>query len=322
MLAGAVTHPPSTQGIASRVVAPQRFASSPSLAAMVATSELLVESFGRPVPERLDPPFPDLRPPEVIQVDPPERERPKPPPTAPGPPRAVRRRTGSPPPGRPAAPRRRWVAPAWSWSWTAARPGGTGSWSTGPARPPPSGPSHPTGNHPPRGRSAATTRDRPTPSPAARPTPGSAGPTTSHTRPGTATASRSRTRPGSRRRRRGHPPARPVARGGGGLRGGLRPAHGRLGGVGPPPRGAGPGVPGDALLCQPRRARPLTPAERRGFAVLATEVALGVGAALPSSPVSRWDGWRRSSASSATGDGGTQAEEGAMFVAIRPEEVP
>ena len=59
MLAGAVTHPPATQGIASRVVAPQRFAgvalgvaslAATSLAAMVATSELLVESFGRPVP--------------------------------------------------------------------------------------------------------------------------------------------------------------------------------------------------------------------------------------------------------------------------------
>jgi hypothetical protein len=31
-----------------------------SLAAMVATSELLVESFGRPVSGRLDPPLPDL----------------------------------------------------------------------------------------------------------------------------------------------------------------------------------------------------------------------------------------------------------------------
>ena len=33
-----------------------------SLAAMVATSELLVESFGRPVSGRLDPPVPDLGP--------------------------------------------------------------------------------------------------------------------------------------------------------------------------------------------------------------------------------------------------------------------
>jgi hypothetical protein len=61
---------------------------------MVATSELLVESCGRPVPERLDPPFPDLRPPEVIQVDPPERERPKPPPDR------SRAPAGGPPPRR------------------------------------------------------------------------------------------------------------------------------------------------------------------------------------------------------------------------------
>jgi hypothetical protein len=95
-----------------------------SLAAMVATSELLVESFGRPVPE-LDPPFAGLGPPEVIQVDPPERKRAKPPPGR------SRAPAGDPPPPRepatrPGGPRRRRVAPAWSWSWSAARPGGTG----------------------------------------------------------------------------------------------------------------------------------------------------------------------------------------------------
>jgi hypothetical protein len=46
-----------------------------SLAAMVATSELLVESFGRPVSGRLDPPLPDLGGPNVIQVEPPEPGR-------------------------------------------------------------------------------------------------------------------------------------------------------------------------------------------------------------------------------------------------------
>jgi hypothetical protein len=46
-----------------------------SLAAMVATSELLVESFGRPVSGRLDPPLPDLGRPKVIQVEPPEPGR-------------------------------------------------------------------------------------------------------------------------------------------------------------------------------------------------------------------------------------------------------
>ena len=46
-----------------------------SLAAMVATSELLVESFGRPVSDRLEPPAPDLGRPGVIQVEPPGRGR-------------------------------------------------------------------------------------------------------------------------------------------------------------------------------------------------------------------------------------------------------
>jgi hypothetical protein len=50
-----------------------------SLAAMVATSELLVESFGRPVSGRLDPPVPDLGRPKVIQVEPPEPGRVGPP---------------------------------------------------------------------------------------------------------------------------------------------------------------------------------------------------------------------------------------------------
>jgi hypothetical protein len=65
-----------------------------SLAAMVATRELLVESFGRPVPERLDPPYPGLRSPEVIQVDPPERKRAKPPTDR------ARAPAGAPPPRR------------------------------------------------------------------------------------------------------------------------------------------------------------------------------------------------------------------------------
>jgi hypothetical protein len=46
-----------------------------SLAAMVATSELLVESFGRPVSGRLEPSPPDLSRPDVIQVEPPGRAR-------------------------------------------------------------------------------------------------------------------------------------------------------------------------------------------------------------------------------------------------------
>ena len=50
-----------------------------SLAARVATSELLVESFGRPVSGRLDPPVPDLGRPKVIQVEPPEPGRVGPP---------------------------------------------------------------------------------------------------------------------------------------------------------------------------------------------------------------------------------------------------
>jgi hypothetical protein len=49
-----------------------------SLAAMVATSELLVESFGRPVSDRLEPPAPDLGRPGVIQVEPPQPGRGKP----------------------------------------------------------------------------------------------------------------------------------------------------------------------------------------------------------------------------------------------------
>jgi len=49
-----------------------------SLAAMVATGELLVESFGRPVSDRLEPPAPDLGRPGVIQVEPPRPGRGKP----------------------------------------------------------------------------------------------------------------------------------------------------------------------------------------------------------------------------------------------------
>jgi hypothetical protein len=65
-----------------------------SLAAMVATSELLVESFGRPVSGRLDPPVPDLGPPKVVQVEPPEPGRVGPRGRRPGAP------GGSPPPRR------------------------------------------------------------------------------------------------------------------------------------------------------------------------------------------------------------------------------
>ena len=49
-----------------------------SLAAMVATSELLTESITHPLPGELDPPVPDLGRPGVIQVEPPERRRAKP----------------------------------------------------------------------------------------------------------------------------------------------------------------------------------------------------------------------------------------------------
>jgi hypothetical protein len=65
-----------------------------SLAAMVATSELLVESFGRPVSDRLDPPLPDLGSPKVIQVEPPEPGRVGPPGGRSRPPKAA------PPPRR------------------------------------------------------------------------------------------------------------------------------------------------------------------------------------------------------------------------------
>jgi translation initiation factor IF-2 len=46
-----------------------------SLAAMVATSELLVESFDYPVSGRLDPPVPDLGGPGVLEVEPPRPGR-------------------------------------------------------------------------------------------------------------------------------------------------------------------------------------------------------------------------------------------------------
>ncbi|HEV3012680.1 MAG TPA: hypothetical protein VG499_05350, partial [Actinomycetota bacterium] len=45
-----------------------------SAAAMVASSELLVESFGAPAPRRLDPPVPDLGTLGTIQVEPPKEE--------------------------------------------------------------------------------------------------------------------------------------------------------------------------------------------------------------------------------------------------------
>src|SRR5918996_775947 len=64
MVAGPPTRPTTPQGIASRVVAPQRIVvvalgvaslAATSLAAMVATSELLAESFDRPVSDGLVP---------------------------------------------------------------------------------------------------------------------------------------------------------------------------------------------------------------------------------------------------------------------------
>ena len=51
-----------------------------SLAAMVATSELLVESFDYPVSGPVDPPVPNLGRPGVLQVEPPRQGRAKPPP--------------------------------------------------------------------------------------------------------------------------------------------------------------------------------------------------------------------------------------------------
>src|SRR5215207_329397 len=95
--------------------------------------------------------------------------------------------------------------------------------------------------------------------------------------------------------RRNRPPARPVARDGRGLRRGRRPAHGRLGRVGPPPGAAGGGVSGDA---PPVPAPPRPPTNAGG-----PWSPVGVGAcSLSPPPVSPWDGWLRSSASSATGD--------------------
>jgi hypothetical protein len=80
-----------------------------SLAAMVATSELLAESFDRPAADRLDPPLPDLGRPGIIQVEPPRHGWVKPPgrsrPPAAEPPRrrsdrgGDAARGGAPPPG-------------------------------------------------------------------------------------------------------------------------------------------------------------------------------------------------------------------------------
>jgi hypothetical protein len=77
-----------------------------SLAAMVATSELLVESFAQPVAEQPDPPAPDLGVPGVIQVEPRAGGARSLPPAAPvtaspNPSRATA------PPARPSAPRAR-----------------------------------------------------------------------------------------------------------------------------------------------------------------------------------------------------------------------
>ncbi|HSK37546.1 MAG TPA: hypothetical protein VLA80_12490, partial [Actinomycetota bacterium] len=49
-----------------------------SLAAMIATSELLAESITHPVSEEPDPPLPDVGRPGVIQVEPPNRGRAEP----------------------------------------------------------------------------------------------------------------------------------------------------------------------------------------------------------------------------------------------------
>ena len=111
MLAGPVTHQPFSAGDRPRV-SPRRNASLvvalgvASLAVMAATRELLVESFGRPVPERLDPPYPGLRSRRSSRSTRRSGSAPSRPPTAPGHPRAPRHRAKSPPPGRGAAPRR------------------------------------------------------------------------------------------------------------------------------------------------------------------------------------------------------------------------
>jgi hypothetical protein len=83
-----------------------------SLAAMVATSELLVASFAQPVAEQPDPPVPDLGVPGVIQVEPPGRGRATPPPAGPVIPSPSRSHAAVPPPRRRAgAPRRREAPP-------------------------------------------------------------------------------------------------------------------------------------------------------------------------------------------------------------------
>jgi hypothetical protein len=141
-----------------------------SLAAMVATSELLVESFGRPVPERLDPPFPGLRPPGgpapeagrsgvvvVVERRPARRHRviaarppldrpvwPKPTPAR----RPLRRHHPRPPrpePGRPSHPPKRWPD----------------------SKPPP--PKHPPVPSPPHRRITTTTRALGRPAPTVPP---------------------------------------------------------------------------------------------------------------------------------------------------------
>ena len=117
----AATHPwLSPPGVASLAAT--------SLAAMVATSELLVESFDYPVSGPVDPPVPDLGRPGVLQVEPPRQGRVKPPLAAPGDPRPSRRRV---PRRLTAAPRRTTVAPAWSWPCSGARRARSRSRATG-----------------------------------------------------------------------------------------------------------------------------------------------------------------------------------------------
>jgi hypothetical protein len=124
-----------------------------SLAAMVATSELLVESFGRPVSGRLEPSAPDLNGPGVIQVEPPERGRGKspggrPPSAAAGPP-PRRRSTLRPPAEGGARPEAAGDGAAMATRWRPARQerpavlGPTQEEPTSPPAPRPIRPPHP-----------------------------------------------------------------------------------------------------------------------------------------------------------------------------------
>jgi len=100
MVAGPPTRPTTPQGIASRVVAPQRIGGCRP-GGGVAGGELLAESVDRPVSDRLDPPLPDLARSGIIQVEPPRGGWVKPPTgRAPAP-------AAEPPPRRRATPPRR-----------------------------------------------------------------------------------------------------------------------------------------------------------------------------------------------------------------------